>query len=189
MKIGILAVQGDFKEHETVLKVLDVEPVYVKLPADLETIQGLIIPGGESTTMGKFMQETGLGAAIQKKAANGFPIYGTCAGAILLAYSIENYPDQYSLRLIDISIDRNAYGRQTDSFSDTVIFQNKRIHGAFIRAPRITRIGASVQVLATHDVEPVLVRQGNILAGTFHPELTGERKIHEYFIGMTKQHG
>jgi 5'-phosphate synthase pdxT subunit len=191
--IGVLALHGDFTEHAKALEACGAphhtvqgaaHAKLVKLPADLDGIKGLVIPGGESTTIGMLLQESGLGEAIIGRAKKGLSIYGTCAGAILLAKKITDHPHQYSLRLLDIEVDRNAYGRQKESFEATIVFQGKKIPVAFIRAPRFKNIGTDVKVLAKLNNEPVLVQQENILAGAFHPEITGTLAIHRYFLKM-----
>lgn len=187
MKIGVLALQGAIREHTALLKKCEVEPVLVKLPLDLETINGLIIPGGESTTIGKLMELYKLDRAIKKKYNEGMPIYGTCAGAILLAKEIIN-SKQPKLGLMDISIKRNDYGRQIDSFeADLDIFNEKPFRGIFIRAPVIETIHDGCKILAKFQDKPVLVEQNNLLVSTFHPELTDDIRIHKYFIDMIKK--
>ncbi len=186
MKIGVLSLQGDFKEHIIMLKKCSVDSVEVRLPEDLRNIDGLIIPGGESTAIGNLMQENSLDKEIIKKHKSGMAIYGTCAGAILLAKDITG-SSQPSLRLLDISIKRNDYGRQLDSFeSELSIEKIGKFNGIFIRAPVIEKIDKGVKVLSSLGKHPVLIRQGNILASTFHPELTEDRRVHEYFINMVK---
>ena len=182
--IGILAVQGDFEKHAQMLERIGAPWKLVKHVSDLEGVAGLIMPGGESTTMLKFLEEEGLGPAILEFAAQGKPIFGTCAGAILLAKEVLN-PHQANLGLIDISIERNAYGRQIDSSvrrGDCPELSDHRVEMVFIRAPIIRRVGADVRVVGTCDGVPVLVEQGNILAATFHPELTEDEAIHRYFL-------
>jgi len=183
--IGILAVQGDFEKHAQMLERIGAAWKLVKHVSDLGGVAGLIIPGGESTTMLKFLDEEGLGPAISGFAAQGRPIFGTCAGAILLANEVLN-PPQAHLGLIDITIDRNAYGRQIDSSvrrGDCPELSDHPVEMVFIRAPKIRRLGAGVRVVGTCDGLPVLVEQGNILAATFHPELTEDESIHRYFTG------
>ena len=183
--IGILAVQGDFEKHAQMLDRMGAAWKLVKHASDLEGIGGLILPGGESTTMLKFFNEEGLGPAVLEFAARGKPIFGTCAGAILLAKEVSN-PPQESLRLLDIGIERNAYGRQIDSSvrkGDCPELSDHPVEMVFIRAPIIRRLGAGVRVVGTSDGLPVLVEQGNILAATFHPELTQDETIHRHFLG------
>lgn len=187
--VGILAIQGDYAMHGKMLAALGAPWVLVKHSADLDGVGGLIIPGGESTTMLKLFELEGVGAAIKDFAAQGKPIYGTCAGAILLAKEVSN-PPQEKLGLIDIAIERNAYGRQIDSSiqaGECPELADHPIEMVFIRAPIIRRVGAGVKVLGRCGDLPVLVEQGNILAGTFHPELTDDPSVHRYFL--KKVHG
>ena len=187
MKIGVLALQGSVKEHAEALEKCRVEVVLVKLPRDLETINGLIIPGGESTTIGKLMEEYKLDKAIKRRYEEGMPIYGTCAGAILLAKDIVG-SRQNRLGLMDISIKRNDYGRQVDSFeADLGIFDGKPFKGIFIRAPVINSFFNGCKILAEFQNKPVFVEQGNLLASTFHPELTNDLRIHKYFVDMVEK--
>lgn len=182
--VGILAIQGDYAMHGKMLDALGAPWVLVKHSADLDGVGGLIIPGGESTTMLKLFELEGVGAAIKDFAAQGKPIYGTCAGAILLAKEVSN-PPQEKLGLIDIAIERNAYGRQIDSSiqaGECPELADHPIEMVFIRAPIIRRVGAGVKVLGRCGDLPVLVEQGNILAGTFHPELTDDETVHRYFL-------
>jgi pyridoxal 5'-phosphate synthase pdxT subunit len=185
MKVGILAVQGDFEAHAATLARMGVEHVFVRTPRDLEGIDAAILPGGESTTQWKFLVEEGLDKALAVHAAKGGAIFGTCAGAILLAREVRN-PEQDSLKLADISVIRNAYGRQLASEvrHGTTSISPEPIEMVFIRAPIIERLGPEVQVLATSEGQPVLVRQGPILIATFHPELTTDSTVHEYFLRM-----
>ena len=186
MEIGILALQGDFHKHGEHLRKLGTEPVFVRTPEELERVDGLIIPGGESTTIGKLIVDFGLSAAFREKKAHGMPVFGTCAGMILMSREIIGR-EQFTLDLMDISIERNAYGRQIDSF-EAEIPTNKEIlgsvHGVFIRAPRISRIGNEVEVLAYFEDFPVLIQQNQYLAASFHPELTENLNIHRYFIDI-----
>ena len=182
--VGILAIQGDYAMHAKMLDALRAPWTLVKHSSDLEGVSGLIMPGGESTTMLKLFELEGLGAAIKEFAAGGKPIYGTCAGAILLANEVLN-PPQERLGLIDIAIERNAYGRQIDSSVQTgecPELADHPVEMVFIRAPIIRRVGAGVKVLGRCGSLPVLVEQENILAGTFHPELTDDPSVHRYFL-------
>lgn len=179
--IGVLALQGDFAEHITALRKLKITCAEVRNVDDIKKTNGLIIPGGESTTIGKLLVSTGLDLWLKTRAKKGYAIYGTCAGAILLA----------KLKLIDIDVKRNAYGRQLDSFDEPIEVKTRLIaslheplRGVFIRAPKITRLGKNVQMLASHRGDAVLVQQGNILAGTFHPELTDNLAVHRYFATL-----
>ena len=186
MKIGVLALQGDVIEHIEILRECGVIPVEVRAPPDLKGISGLIIPGGESTTIGKLMQRAGLDTKLIEMSRHNFPIFGTCAGAILLAKEIRE-SDQYKLGIMDISIRRNAYGRQLDSFVANIPIPAlgiENLKAVFIRAPIIDCVGKDVRVLAAHDGNRILARQGNILVSTFHPEIAGDTRVHEYFVGM-----
>jgi 5'-phosphate synthase pdxT subunit len=190
MKIGVLALQGDFDRHAKALARCDVEAVEVRKPAELADVDGLIIPGGESTTLLKLMDAWGFVPALEKFHADGRPIFGTCAGLILLARDVEN-PKQFSLDFIDVDVERNAYGRQRESFEarGTASLDGRPtpIEMVFIRAPRIRRVGADVETLARHGDEPVLARQAGVLVATFHPELTDDATIHEYFCAMVRK--
>src|SRR5271154_4475262 len=185
MTIGILAIQGDYEAHAKMLDRIGVAHRYVRTADELTGLDGIILPGGESSTHLKVMTDEGLFDALKKFAADGGAIYGTCAGAILLAREVHG-PPQASLRLLDATILRNGYGRQLAS--DVRMVQTKLrdqpIEMVFIRAPILETVGAKVQVLAEDAGHPVLVRQGNILASTFHPELTDDPTIHEYFVKM-----
>jgi pyridoxal 5'-phosphate synthase pdxT subunit len=185
VKIGILAVQGDFEAHASMFEKLGVETVEVRTPAQLDGCYGLILPGGESTTQLRFLQEEGLSDAIQKFAAGGGAIFGTCAGAILLATEVQN-PKQDSLNLVDMTVLRNGYGRQIAS--DVVYGPSKlkkdALEMVFIRGPIIERTGPSVAVLAEYAGKPALVQSGHILAATFHPELTDDTSVHEHFLQL-----
>ena len=187
MRIGVLALQGDFDRHAKALARCGVEAVEVRKPAELADVDGLIIPGGESTTLLKLMDAWGFVPALERFHAEGRPIFGTCAGLILLARDVEN-PRQFSLDFIDVGVERNAYGRQRESFeargSASLEGRPTPVEMVFIRAPRIRRVGAGVETLAHHADEPVLARQGSVLVATFHPELTDDPTIHEYFCAM-----
>jgi pyridoxal 5'-phosphate synthase pdxT subunit len=185
MKIGVLALQGDFDAHRRRLEELGAEVVLVKKPEQLDTIDGLIIPGGESGTFLKLLGEDGL--AKLKDFVRVKPTFGTCAGCILLAAEVEN-PKQTGLGALDITVRRNAYGRQIDSSIREGRFLGEPVEMVFIRAPKIERTGKDVEVIATEgsgeDQIPVLVRKGNTLAATFHPELSEDRRIHQYFLDL-----
>jgi pyridoxal 5'-phosphate synthase pdxT subunit len=193
MKIGVLALQGDFDRHAKALarcgvsRSEEIQAVEVRKPAELADVDGLIIPGGESTTLLKLMEAWGFVPALEKFHAEGRPIFGTCAGLILLARDVDN-PRQFSLDFIDVGVERNAYGRQRESFeargSASLEGRPTPVEMVFIRAPRIRRVGAGVEALAHHADEPVLARQGSVLVATFHPELTDDPTIHEYFCAM-----
>ncbi len=187
MRVGVLALQGSFKDHLKMLDRLDVDATLVRLPRDLDKVNGLIIPGGESTTIGRLIVRYGLDKVIKFRCNRGMPIYGTCAGAILLAREIVN-SRQPRLALMDISVKRNDYGRQIDSFEvDLDISDGKPFRGIFIRAPTIISVGKRCKVLSRFQDKPVLVEQENLLASTFHPELVGDTRIHKYFIEMVKK--
>jgi 5'-phosphate synthase pdxT subunit len=188
MRIGVLALQGDFARHAAALGRLGVEAPEVRTPAELADLDGLVVPGGESTTLLKLMGDT-FPAALRAFHASGRPIYGTCAGLILLAREVV-HPAQASLGLIDVTAERNAYGRQRESCE---IQGEARLgdgpvplHMVFIRAPRIVRAGPGVSVLARWRDEPVLAREGSVLVGSFHPELTEDLAVHRYFRDMVE---
>jgi 5'-phosphate synthase pdxT subunit len=183
MRIGILALQGDFEAHAKVIQRLGAECVLVKRPADLEGVRGLILPGGESTTQLKLLQETGLRDAVLAFAQAGGALFGTCAGAILLAREVHN-PVQESLGLADIVVKRNAYGRQLASEVVRVPcrLSEQPMEMVFIRAPIIEQVGSDWEVLAEWKGKPVCVRKGKVLVATFHPEMTSDTRVHEYFL-------
>lgn len=191
MKVGVLALQGAFIEHKNVLARLGVPSVEVRLPEHLEGLDGLIIPGGESTTMGLLAQKWGLLEPLRAFARSGRPIWGTCAGMILLAKEIvDGVPGQPALELMDITVRRNAFGRQVDSFEadlEIPALGDPPFHAVFIRAPVIERVGDEVDVLASlEDGTAVAVRQGNLLATAFHPELTADVRFHRYFLQLKR---
>jgi pyridoxal 5'-phosphate synthase pdxT subunit len=177
--VAVLALQGDFEAHRKALDEIAVSSFEAKRPADLSGAEGLILPGGESTTLWKFFEMEPWEEAFRAFAESGRPILGTCAGAIVLAREVEN-PAQKSLGLLDISVERNAYGRQLDSFIDEVSCPSlgDPMPAVFIRAPKIRRAGPGVEILGRRRGEPVLARQGKIVAATFHPELTSDRRLH-----------
>ena len=185
VKIGILAVQGDFAAHAARLGELGAVTIEVRTVEDLEGCDGLILPGGESTTQLQFLQEEGLFDAVKQFAADGGAIFGTCAGAILLATEVKN-PPQASLGLLDMTVLRNAYGRQlaSDVFFGPSKLTDGPMEMVFIRAPIIDRVGRGVEVLAEYAGKPVLVQKANILAGTFHPELTDDSRVHRFFLDL-----
>ena len=187
MKIGVLAIQGDSREHLRALARLSVCGVPVRAAAELASCDGLILPGGESTTIGKLAVRFGLIEPIRRFATAGKPIFGTCAGAILLTKEIEA-SGQPRIGLLDAVIRRNAYGRQVESFETELEIAELGppvFRGVFIRAPIIESVSHGAHVLASHEGKPVLVRQGNLLVSTFHPELTSDPRIHEYFARMS----
>lgn len=177
--VAILALQGDFEAHRKVLDRIGIPSFEARKPEELDRAAGLVIPGGESTTLWKFFGFDPWEEAIGRFAVSGGPVLGTCAGAIVLAREVTN-PTQKSLGLIDISVERNAYGRQADSFvgSADAPALGGALPAVFIRAPRIRRTGPGVEVLARREGEPVLVREGNVIAATFHPELTDDDRVH-----------
>ena len=189
MTIGVLALQGDFSLHAAALGRCGAEAVEVRKPERLAGLDGLIMPGGESTTLLKLMHEWGFVPALQAFHAAGKPIFGTCAGLILLAREVEN-PRQFSLGFIDVLVERNAYGRQRESFEarGTAVLDGRErpVEMVFIRAPRIRQLGPGVETLARHGDEAVMARQGHVLVATFHPELTDDRTVHAYFCEMVR---
>jgi len=188
MKVGILAVQGDFEAHAATLEHMGVEYVFVRTPRDLDGADAIILPGGESTTQWKFLVEEGLDKSLHEFGKRGGAIFGTCAGAILLAREVR-HPDQASLGLADISVIRNGYGRQLASEvrNEVTSLSPEPVEMVFIRAPIIERAGRNIEVLATSQGQSVLVRQGRILIATFHPELTSDTIVHEYFLRMAHE--
>ena len=183
MKIGVLAIQGDYEAHKSRLEQLGAEVVLVRKPEQLDAIDGIVIPGGESSTFLKLLGEAGFEKL--KDFVRLKPTFGTCAGAILLAKEVEN-PKQLGLGAIDIDIRRNAYGRQIDSSIREGLFRDAPIEMVFIRAPRIERLGPGVEVLATESKDPVVVRQGKTMAATFHPELSADPRIHRAFLDLVQ---
>jgi pyridoxal 5'-phosphate synthase pdxT subunit len=177
-RIGVLAVQGNFREHAAMLRRLGAEAVEVRLPEQLEGLDGLVVPGGESTTFMRLMRLYGLDEALRRFEG---PVFGTCAGMIVL--------DRAHLGLVDIVVDRNAYGRQVASFEADleVAGEDEPLRGVFIRAPRVRETGPDVEVLAEHDGEPVLVREGRFLVASFHPELTDDTRVHERFLDLVRE--
>ena len=185
-RIGVLAIQGDFAAHAQALREAGADAIEVRTPAQLEGLDGLVLPGGESTTFLKFLERDGLLESLQRFVEQK-PVFGTCAGCILLARNV-SHPAQQSLAVMDISVERNAYGRQIDSAIQT---GETRLPGGplemvYIRAPRIASVGQGVEVLAERDGFPVLVRQGKLLAATFHPELSSDRRVHQLFVDMVR---
>ena len=178
MTIGVLAVQGNFREHAAMLRRLGVDVVEVRKPEQLEGLDGLVIPGGESTTFMRLMRLYGLDEAVRRFEQ---PVFGTCAGMIVL--------DREHLGLVDLVVDRNAYGRQVASFEADLALagDSETLRGVFIRAPRVREVGADVEVLAEHDGEPVLVRDGRFLVASFHPELTDDTRVHERFLELVRE--
>jgi 5'-phosphate synthase pdxT subunit len=191
MRIGVLALQGDFAEHTAMLRTIGVEPVEVRLPADLEGLSGLILPGGESTTMRRLIDRWELREPILALAESGAPLFGTCAGMIVLSKSIAD-GDAAVLPLLDVTVRRNAFGRQLDSFEGEVsvpILGDAPVHGVFIRAPIIEAVGPDVDVLARLDDDRIVaVRERNVVATAFHPELAGEPRFHRLVATMATEH-
>ena len=188
LTIGVLALQGAYEAHAQTLRMLGATPKLVRTPEDLAGVAGLIMPGGESTTMLKFLERNGFFEVLQNFVRTT-PTFGTCAGAILLASHVE-HPAQKSLGALDITVERNAYGRQIDS---TILKAETMLPGGplemvFIRAPRITRLGPGVETLASREGFPVLVRSGHLLAATFHPELSDDTRIHKLFLDVVRTH-
>ena len=204
MRIGVLAVQGDVREHLHALSSLGVQVVGVRRPRELDDVDALVIPGGESTTMDKMVRAFDLQEPLRKRIAGGMPVYGSCAGMIMLADRIADArPDQETLGGLDITVRRNAFGRQVDSFEEDLhipgiaaLTTRPQGHPAtfkavFIRAPWVEQVGVNVEVLATVETGPaagrvVAIRSGNLLATSFHPEVTGDHRIHEYFTQMVR---
>lgn len=186
--VGVLALQGDFREHINILKKMNIKTREIKYPGQLEEIDGLIIPGGESTTINKLLNKYGFKEKLKRFAESGNPIFGTCAGLIILACTIVDNEKQ--LCLIDINIKRNAYGRQIESFEKNISLNlkqeadDRKFNSIFIRAPRIIDAGKNVKTLGNCNGEIVLARENNILVSAFHPELTNDTRIHQYFIEM-----
>ena len=189
LNIGVLAVQGDFAEHIAILRKIGVDAREVRLPEQLEALDGLIIPGGESTTLSRLMSIYHLREPVAQMAAEGHPVWGTCAGMIMLANEITEQ-DPVPLGLMDIGVQRNAFGRQVDSFEqelEIAPLAPEPYHCIFIRAPVVIRVGSTVDVLAgLDDGRPVAVQQGNLLATAFHPELTRDTRVHQYFVSLAE---
>ncbi len=183
--VGVLALQGAFVAHQRALEDAGATTRQVRQPADLAGVDGLVIPGGESTTMSKLLSSSGLFDDVKALLSDGLPVLGTCAGMILLASEVlDGRPDQLSFGAIDISVQRNGYGRQVDSFEtdlDVVGFDHP-FHAVFIRAPKVVSIGANVEVLAEYDGVPVVARQGQVMVASFHPELTHDARLHARFL-------
>jgi pyridoxal 5'-phosphate synthase pdxT subunit len=183
VKAGVLALQGDFREHARVLADLGASPMEVRTPADLAGVDVLAIPGGESTTISKLARSAGLVEPIVERANAGMPVLGTCAGMIVMAERVED--GEPLLGLVDVTVRRNAYGRQVDSFEADLEVDGIEhpVRGVFIRAPVVEAVGKGVRVLASHEGRPVVLEQGNLLLASFHPELVGETGLHGYLLG------
>ncbi len=187
MRIGVLSFQGDVREHIQAVERAGGKAFPVKRAVEISKLDGLIIPGGESTTISKFIQEEGMAEPIRAQVAKGMPLYGTCAGLIILARRVLNNT-VFSLNILDVEVKRNAYGRQKDSFEEEIQVEGFETlyRGVFIRAPWITRVGPQVKVLARYQGKPVLVLEKKVLASTFHPELTSDDRIHRLFLGLVE---
>ena len=189
--IGVLALQGAFASHQQRLAELGASTRQVRTPADLDGVDALVMPGGESTTMSKLLLSSGLFDAIDARLRDGLPVFGTCAGMILLATEVlDGRPDQRSFGAIDIAVRRNGYGRQVDSFEadlDVPSVPGGPFHGVFIRAPKVERVGAGVEVLAEHEGVPVLARSGRVTVASFHPELANDARLHAAFVEHIQQ--
>ena len=187
--VGVLALQGAFAAHAQVLRALGVPTAEVRTPDDLARVDALVMPGGESTTMSRLLGTTGLFEPLAERLAAGMPVFGTCAGMILLATDVlDGRPDQHSFGVIDLAVRRNGYGRQVDSFEADIEVEGlgPTLHAVFIRAPKVESVGSAATVLARHDGVPVLVRQGPILVASFHPELTSDRRLHAAFVDIVQ---
>jgi 5'-phosphate synthase pdxT subunit len=184
VKTGVLALQGDFREHVRALSTAGASPVEVRTPAELADVDRLVIPGGESTTIGKLAHAYELVEPIRRRAREGMPVFGTCAGMIVLAERVID--GEPLLSLMDVTVRRNAYGRQVDSFETNVEVEGigHPVRGVFIRAPWIEDVGPEVRVLSEDDGRPVVLQQGRLLAASFHPELVGETALHDYFLSL-----
>jgi len=188
MLIGVLALQGAFESHQRRLGELGVATRQVRTPRDLHGVDALVMPGGESTTMSKLLTSSGLFEPISERLDDGLPVFGTCAGMILLATEIvDGRPDQRAFGAIDIAVQRNGYGRQRDSFETELVVDGLEpgrptFHGVFIRAPKVVRVGPGIEVLAEHDGVPVLLRKGSVTVASFHPELAGDHRLHAQFL-------
>lgn len=183
--VGVLALQGDFREHSRALKALGAEVRQIRLPVDLEGIEGIVLPGGESTAIGKLAVRAGLIEPLREAIAGGLPTYGTCAGMIFASISLTE-GEQPLLGVLDVMVKRNAFGRQNESFETDLAIDgfDDPFHAVFIRAPWVAKVGQAVEVLATVRDHPVMVRQGNIIATSFHPELTDDPRIHRMLLDL-----
>lgn len=183
MKAGVLALQGDFREHARMFAECGATPVECRTAEELQSVDCLAIPGGESTAIGRLARLYGLVEPIRERAAAGLPVFGTCAGLIVMASEVEG--GEPLLSVLDVGVERNAYGRQVDSFEADVEVQGVgSVRGAFIRAPRVGRVGPAVEVLAEHGGGPVVLRQGSLLAATFHPEIAGDARLHRRLLEL-----
>ena len=188
--VGVLALQGAFEAHQHVLHEMGIETQQVRTPSHLDAVDALVMPGGESTTMSHLLITSGLYDSIDMRLKQGMPVFGTCAGMILLAKGVlDGRPDQKSFGAIDIDVKRNAYGRQIDSFETDIAIDGmvEDFHAVFIRAPQIARCGKEVTVLARHGQDVVLARQGSVMVASFHPELTSDTRIHSMFTDLLQE--
>ncbi len=183
--VGVLALQGAFAAHEQTLTGLGVATAQVRTPIDLAAVDALVMPGGESTTMFRLLETSGMFDDLKARLSDGMPVFGTCAGMILLATEVQGgRPDQRSFAAIDLTVQRNGYGRQVDSFETDLEVDGfaSPFHAVFIRAPKVVAVGAGVNVLASHDGVPVLALQGHVMVASFHPELTADNRLHALFL-------
>lgn len=190
-RVGVLALQGDFREHLAVLTGLGADAVPIRRARELDQVEGLVIPGGESTVMDKLSRAFGLREPLQERIAEGMPVYGTCAGLIMLSDRVlDALPDQQTLGGLDVTVRRNAFGTQVDSFEtdlDVDLLDGPPVHAAFIRAPIVEELGPDAEAVATlEDGRVVAVRQGNLLGTSFHPEITGETRFHRHFLDLVR---
>ena len=188
-RVGVLALQGDYREHLAILSGLGADAVPVRRERELDQVDGLVIPGGESTVMDKLSRTFGLREPLRQRIADGMPVYGTCAGLIMLSDRVlDALPDQQTLGGLDVTVRRNAFGTQVDSFEtdlDVELLDGPPVHAAFIRAPVVEEVGPDAEAVATlEDGRVVAVRQGNLLGTSFHPEITGETRFHEHFLRL-----
>lgn len=190
MKFGVLALQGDVREHARALEQAGATAVPVRYPEELADVDALVLPGGESTTIGKLLDRFSLLEPLTERAGAGMPLYGTCAGLILMASEVTGpHAAPHRLNVMDLAVRRNAYGRQVDSFETELRIEGleEPYRAVFIRSPIVETVGRDVEVLAEHGGNPVLVRQGHLLASTFHPEMTGDNRVHELFVAIAKE--
>ena len=190
MKVGVLGLQGDVREHVAALERAGATPVVVKRAEELAGVAGLILPGGESTTIGKLLDRFGLLAPMKERVADGMPVYGTCAGMILMAARVAGeHQAAHRLEVLDVTVRLNAYGRQVDSFETTLKLDGDDVPlpATFIRAPIVEEVGPGVDVLAEHEGRPVLVREGRLLASSFHPEMNQDDRVHELFLASIEE--
>ena len=186
-RVGVLALQGAFAAHELALQGLDVATAQVRTPNDLARVDALVMPGGESTTMSRLLETSGLFDELKGRLGDGMPVFGTCAGMILLATEVlDGRPDQRSFGAIDITVQRNGYGRQVDSFETDIEVAGftSPFHAVFIRAPKVMAVGTGVKVVASHEEVPVLAVQGHVMVASFHPELTADNRLHAMFCEL-----